>query len=227
MRELAPHDRPREKLAQLGSSALGDNELLAAVLGHGRAAQNALQLANSVLAFSGGLVGLTRVGHIDLQGLPGVGSARAAQVLAAIELGRRTLLMRAPTRLRFTSPRELAAHLLPRFGARSVEQSGVVLLDPRGGLLRTTLLSVGTVDASLVHPRDVFREAALSAAASVVVFHNHPSGDPAPSDMDIALTDRLMAAAEVMGIELLDHIILADTRYYSFREVGHVISRGR
>jgi DNA repair protein RadC len=227
VKELASHDRPREKLAQLGAASLGDNELLAVVLGHGSAEQNALQLANSVLGAVGGLVGLTRAGPLDLYSLRGVGSARAAQILAAIELGRRTLLTRAPARLRFASPRELAAHLLPRFGARRVEQSGVVLLDPRHGLLRTTLLSVGTADASLVHPRDVFREAVLSGAALVVVFHNHPSGDPAPSDVDVALTHRLVEAAQLMGIELLDHLILADTQYYSFREVGYLTSPWR
>jgi DNA repair protein RadC len=220
MKDLALHDRPREKLARVGAAALGDNELLAVVLGSGGIRWSALQLANLVLESAGGLVGLTRAGHGQLQCLPGVGTARAAQILAAIELGRRTLVMRAPQRLRFRTPREIAVHLLPQFGARAVEQSGVVLLDPRQQLIRTTLLTVGTADASLVHPRDVFREAALADAASVVVFHNHPSGDPSPSPADAALTARLATAAALMGIELLDHIILADTRYYSFREMG-------
>jgi DNA repair protein RadC len=227
MKELAPHDRPREKLARAGAAALGDNELLAAVLGHGSGRQNALQLANLVLSAAGGLTRLTRFGYDELRHLPGVGAARAAQMLAAVELGRRTLFNRLPARERFASPRELAGFLLPQFGARNVEQSGVVLLDPRHALLKTTLLSVGTVDASVVHPRDVYREAALAGAAFVVVFHNHPTGDPTPSDADVVLTDRLAAAGVVMGIDLLDHIILADTRYYSFREVGRLIPRGR
>src|SRR5262245_27302801 len=126
MKELAPHDRPREKLARVGAAALGDNELLAAVLGHGSASYGALTLANAVLAAVGGLVGLTRVGHDDLCALPAVGAARASQMLAAIELGRRTLFIRSPARERFASPREMAAFLLPQFGARNVEQSGVV-----------------------------------------------------------------------------------------------------
>jgi DNA repair protein RadC len=220
VKDLAPHDRPREKLAQLGAAALGDNELLAVLLGHGGASQNALQLANTILTAVGGLVGLTRVGHMALHGVPGVGTVRAAQMLAAIELGRRTLLSRSMDRRRFASARDVAAHLLPQFGARGVEQSGVVMLDARWGLLRTALLSIGTLDASVVHPRDVFREAVLSGAAGVIVFHNHPSGDPTPSPADVALTHRLLSASEVMGIVLLDHLILADTRYYSFSEAG-------
>jgi DNA repair protein RadC len=221
VKDLAPHDRPREKLARTGAAALGDNELLAVVLGHGGGGRNALELANLVLTSVGGLIGLTRVDHGELRQLAGVGVARAAQMLAALELGRRTLLTRPPVRPRFASPREIAAYLLPQFGARNVEQCGVVLLDTRHGLLRTSLLSIGTIDSSVVHPREVFREAAIAGAAAVVLFHNHPSGDPSPSETDVALTARLHAAGELMGIELLDHVILADSRYHSFRERGY------
>jgi DNA repair protein RadC len=220
VKDLAPHDRPREKLARHGAGALGDNELLAVVLGRGTVACGALELANLVLREIGGLVGLTRVGHAQLHRLAGVGPVRAAQMLAAIELGRRTLLTRTAGRTRFSSPREVAAHLLPQVGARGGEQYGVCLFDARHGLLKSLVLSVGTADASLVHPRDIFREAVLAEAAAIVLFHNHPSGDPSPSQADVALTDRLVAAASLMGIELLDHIILADSRYYSFRERG-------
>jgi DNA repair protein RadC len=222
VKSLALHDRPREKLARHGAAALGDNELLAVVLGTGAGARGALELANDVLQVAGGLVGLTRIRHGELQTVTGVGEARAAQVAAAIELGRRTLCVRPPERPRFATPRELAVYLLPEFGAHRVEQCGVVLLDPRNALVRTTVLSTGTADASLVHPRDVFREAVRADATGIVVFHNHPTGDPTPSDADVALTDRLAAAAGVMGIELLDHLILADSRYYSFREMGQL-----
>lgn len=222
MKELAQHDRPREKLARLGVGALGDNELLAVILGHGSAECGALQLANSVLASTGGVLGLTRVDQADLRQISGVGAARAAQVLAAVELGRRTLLTPAKPRVRLASPREVATFLLPRFGAGRVEQCGIVLLDPRFGVIRTVLLSTGTADASLMHPRDVFRETTLSNAAAVVCFHNHPSGDPQPSQADILLTRRLVAAGVLMGVDVVDHLILADTRYYSFREAGEL-----
>lgn len=213
-------DRALDKLRRLGTNALGDNELLALVVGTRVDEARALELANRVLREVGGVRGLARATPDDLGRLAGIGERRAAQVVAAVELGRRTLFIRPDPRTRFASSRELAAYLLPPFGARPVEQYGVVLLDARCAHLRTTLLSVGTVDASLVHPRDIFRAAALAQASGVVVFHNHPSGDPAPSEADIGLTARLCAAAALMGVELVDHIILADSRYYSFRDMG-------
>jgi DNA repair protein RadC len=220
MKTVALHDRPREKLQRLGVAALGDNELLAIVLGHGGARMSALDLANAVLGSAGGVHGLVRASLEQVMHVPGMGSARAAQVLAAIELGRRTLTRSARDRLQVTSARAAAEYLLPLHGDRPVEQFGVLLLDTKHRVLRTTVLSVGTLDASIVHPRDVFREASIAGAAAVVVFHNHPSGDPNPSDEDRALTARLVAAGVIMGIDVIDHLILADVRYYSFKERG-------
>ena len=222
MRKLAPHDRPREKLARLGAAALGDNELVAIVLGSGARRSSALDVANELLGAVGGVHGLTRAGVDELRRLRGVGVARAAQLLAAVEIGRRTLLRAAQARVRLATPREVARFLLPAFGAAPVEQFGVVLLDTRHRVLRTKLLSVGTLDASVVHPREVFREAATGGAAAVVLFHNHPSGDPTPSPDDVELTRRLVAAGQLMGIEVVDHLILADTRYCSLREAGQL-----
>jgi DNA repair protein RadC len=220
MKTLAPHDRPREKLRRLGASALGDNELLAIVLGHGSARASALDLANAVLGASGGLHGLVRTPHDDVRRVSGIGEARAAQVLAAVELGRRTLTRFARDRIQLASPRAVAEFLLPQHGNRSVEQFGVVLLDTKHRVIRTAVLSIGTLDSSIVHPREVFREAALAGAAAIVLFHNHPSGDPKPSDDDVRLTARFVAAGVLMGIHVIDHVILADVRYYSFREEG-------
>ena len=222
MKEIAPHDRPREKLVRLGAGGLGDNELLAIVLTSGARRSGVLDLANAILEAAGGLHGVPRIGHDDLRRVRGIGTAKAAQVLAAIELGRRTLLRRPAARLRFESPREVAGYLLPQFGARVVEQFGVVLLDTKHRLLRTTLVSIGTVDSSPAHPREVFREATAAAAAAVVLFHNHPSGDPMPSTDDCDLTRRLLQAGEIIGIQVLDHIILADTKYFSFKEAGRL-----
>lgn len=220
MKTVAPHDRPREKLRRLGAASLGDNELLAIVLGHGSVHTSALDLANAVLGAAGGAHGLVRVRHDDMMRVPGIGVARAAQVLAAVELGRRTLTRAPADRVQFTTPRSAAEFLLPQYGNRPVEQFGVVLLDTRHRVLRTVVLSIGTLDASIVHPREVFREAALAGAAAIVVFHNHPSGDPAPSEDDTALTARLIAAGVLMGIHVLDHVILADIRYFSYKEQG-------
>jgi DNA repair protein RadC len=149
-----------------------------------------------------------------------MGSAKAAQVLAAVELGRRTLLRCPPARIQFANPRDAAAYLLPQFGARPVEQFGVMMLDTKHRLIRTSVVSVGTLDSSPAHPREIFREAASACAAAIVLFHNHPSGDPMPSRDDLELTRRLAQAGEIMGIDVIDHVILADTRYFSFREAG-------
>ena len=118
------------------------------------------------------------------------------------------------------APRAVAEFLLPQFGNRPVEQFGVLLLDTKHRVLRASVLSIGTLDASIVHPREVFREAAAAGAAAIVLFHNHPSGDPEPSEDDVRLTERLMAAGVLMGIDVIDHVMLADVKYYSFRENG-------
>jgi DNA repair protein RadC len=220
MKHIAVHDRPREKLERCGAETLGDNELLAVVIGHGRRQGGALAVANDVLAAAGGVQELTRLHRALLERVPGVGPAQAARILAAVELGRRTLTTPQRERPRFLTPEDAGAYLLPRFGAYPVERFGALLLDVRYRLIATRLLSVGGLDASLAHPREVFREALLAGAAVVLVFHNHPSGDPEPSEEDVASTARLKAAGAVIGVTLLDHLVLADSRYCSMRQMG-------
>jgi DNA repair protein RadC len=227
MKDVAPHDRPREKLERLGPAGLGDNELLALVLGGGVRGSGALELANRVIEFTGGLYGLTRAAVSDLRRVRGVGRARAAQVIAAVEFGRRTLVRDAVERPRFTTPVSMAAYLLPLYGASVVEQFGIVMLDSKARVIRTKLVSVGSIDSTVVHPREVFREAAASAAATIILFHNHPSGDPTPSKDDLVLTARMIHAGEIMGIDVVDHIILADQTYYSLLESGNALLRAR
>jgi DNA repair protein RadC len=222
MKELSLEDRPREKLLRHGAASLGDNELLALVVGQGSRTVDALQLANALLARHGGVHGLARCNADELTRVAGVGRARAAQVVAAVELGRRTLVRAPNARLRLGNPREAAAFLLPRFGARPVEQFGLVLLDSKHRVTQTRVLVSGTLNTSIVEPREVFREAALGSAAAIVVFHNHPSGDPTPSPEDVELTRRLAAAGVLMGIDLVDHLVLGDVRYYSFKEMGQL-----
>jgi DNA repair protein RadC len=222
MKTMSAHDRPREKLLRLGADGLGDNELVAIVVGSGSRRRNALALANDILERAGGLHGVPRASVDDLRRVDGMGIAKAAQVLAAIELGRRTLLRCSPDRPQFVDPRDVAAFLLPQFGSKQVEQFGVMMLDTKHRLLRTSVVSVGTLDSSPAHPREIFREATSACAAVVVLFHNHPSGDPSPSREDINLTRRLVQAGQIMGIEVVDHMILADTRYFSFREAGRL-----
>ena len=147
---------------------------------------------------------------------------RPRRCLAALELGRRTLTHAPGDRVRLRSPKDAAEYLLPTFGSRAVEQFGIVLLDSRHRVLKTTVVASGSQNATIVQPRDVFREAILGAAAAVVAFHNHPSGDPSPSPDDLDLTRRLAAAGRLMGIDLVDHVVLGDARYCSFKELGQL-----
>ena len=221
MKDLLPDDRPREKLQHHGAAALGDNELVALVLGNGSRRGNALSVANALLAAHGGLHGLTRCTADDFVRIAGIGRARAAQIVAALELGRRTLAHAPSARLMIRSPKDAAAYLMPRFGSRGVEQFGIMLLDSKHRVMRTAVLAVGTLNSSIVQPRDVFREAAIGGAAAIVIFHNHPSGDPTPSPDDVALTRRLVAAGTLIGIDVVDHLILGDARYWSIKETKH------
>ena len=222
MKDVAPHDRPREKLERLGAGALGDNELLALVLGSGSRDADSLELANRLIEHSGGLHGLTRIGLDHLRGVKGVGRARAAQIVAAVELGRRTLVRGVAERPRLTTPRQLATYLLPQYGAGAVEQFGIVMLDTKHRVIRIKVVSIGSLDSTVVHPREVFREAASASAAAIVLFHNHPSGDPSPSPDDLVLTTRMVNAGNIMGIDVVDHLILADQRYFSLVEAGRL-----
>jgi DNA repair protein RadC len=222
MKYLSPDDRPREKLLRHGAAALGDNELVALLLGSGRPGSDALRVANELLQIRSGVHGLARSTVGDLARVAGIGSAKAAQVLAALELGRRTLAYAPSARIQLLTPRDAAAYLMPAFGSRPSEQFGIVLLDSKYRVLRTTIVASGTLNSTIVQPRDVFREAILAGAAAVVAFHNHPSGDPSPSPEDIELTSRLAAAGTLMGIDLVDHVVLGDARYCSLKESGRM-----
>jgi DNA repair protein RadC len=218
VKELAPQDRPREKLMRAGAAALGDNELVALLVGSGTRSKSALAVAREVLEAAGGATGLARMELDDLTGVEGVGGSRAARLLAAVELGRRAMSRPCTDRPRLRAPSDVAGHLMPLYGGHRVERFGLVLLDAKHRLIRTTILSVGSVDTSIAHPREVFRQAVLASASAVVVFHNHPSGDPQPSAEDVLLTRRLVRAGEVMGIDVVDHIILGDGRWFSFKD---------
>lgn len=219
---LSPDDRPREKLRQHGASALGDNELLAVVLGTGSGGRGVLDVANALLKATGGVHGLVRAGQSELARVSGIGPARAAQVAAAIELGRRTLARAPGMRVPIRMPRDAAELLMPLYGGRATELFGILLLDSRHRVLKTSVVSEGTLNRTIVEPRDVFREALFGSAAAVVLFHTHPSGDPAPSADDDLLTRRLAAAGVLMGVEVVDHLVLGDVCYFSFKENGRL-----
>jgi DNA repair protein RadC len=206
-------DRPRERLSRVGAEALGDNELVALVLGAGTRSRGALVVAQDVIASAGELAGLPRIGIDELCRVPGVGQSRAARLLAAVELGRRTLFGDRGERPQMMSIKNVADYLGPRYSGFGVE-------DQKQRVIRCVILSTGTIESSVSHPRDVFRVATLGGASHVVLFHNHPSGDPMPSAADRLATRRLVMAGELMGINVMDHIILGATKYFSFRAEG-------
>ena len=220
MKLPAPHDRPREKLARSGVGALGDNELVALVLGTGVKARSALEVAQDVLDLSGGVHGLPQFGIDDLLRVSGIGRPRAARLIAAVELGRRAISRAAGERVRFGRPSDIGRYLLPLYGGHREERFGIVMLDSKLRLIRSETLSVGILDASIAHPREIFRTAMLASASAIALFHNHPSGDPTPSEDDCFITTRLVAAGDLMGINVVDHVILGAGRWYSFHDAG-------
>jgi DNA repair protein RadC len=220
IKEWPPGERPRERLLAEGAGALSDAELLAIVLRSGSAAtgETALDLARRLLA-GGGLVDLAGRGAAELAGLPGVGSARGAQVAAACELARRIARSRA-ARKRIGGPRDAYALLDARLGGLDRERFEVLLLDTKHRVLGVEMVSLGGLDSAPVHPREVFKPAIRRGAAAVIVGHNHPSGDPAPSPDDVEMTRRLVGSGELLGIPVLDHIIVGERRFCSLRAEG-------
>ena len=218
--DMAPEDRPREKLLARGAEVLGTNELLAVVLGTGTPRLSALELANEILSSAGGLTGLAHLSPNGMARLKGLKTARTTRLVAALELGRRMLTEPSEPRPIFRTPDDAGKYLLPRFGAKPVEEFGLLILDTRNRLKRLQIISRGSLNGSLVHPREVFREAVALQAAGLVLFHNHPSGDPTPSREDQSLTRRLREAGNIMGIEVLDHVIVGRGRFVSLKEKG-------
>ncbi len=221
IREMPADDRPREKMAALGVRALTDAELLAILLRTGTAGKSALAIAEE-LAVDGGLyrqlAGAVR--PLELMQVKGLGQAKAATLLAALELGRRVASARPLEKIHFSCPEDGAAFLMPRLRYAVREQFIVVLLNTKNRVIGTETVAEGTLTGALVHAREVFQPALLQHAAAIVVAHNHPSGDPAPSREDSAITSMLASAGRVLGIPLLDHHIIGDGAYYSIHEQG-------
>jgi DNA repair protein RadC len=215
---LPVEDRPRERLACSGPTALSSPELLAVVLGTGTQALPVLDLAAGLL--EGGLRGLAGRSLAELEAIHGLGRAKAARILAALEMGARLASETRPGAPEFATAASVAQYLLPRYGARPVETFGLLALDVRHRLKREAVISVGCLTSSLVHPREVFQEAVVNRAAGLILFHNHPSGDPEPSPEDLSLTRRLVAAGALLGIAVLDHLVLGAGRFVSLRDRG-------
>jgi DNA repair protein RadC len=224
IREMPPSERPREKLLGRGAAALTDSELFAILLRTGLPGANAVEVARQLLERYGSLSGLSRCTVKEIASIRGIGAAKAIQLVAAFGLGQRLANERL-SRQKLDSPELVHDLVAAEMRTLHKESLRVILLDTRYHLLRMEEVSLGSVNESIAHPRDVFRPAVISSAYAVIVVHNHPSGDPSPSQSDHSLTRRLAEAAELLQIKLLDHIIIgapAEGRlpYFSFKEAG-------
>jgi DNA repair protein RadC len=218
--DLQYADRPRERLAAQGPSALAETELVAILLRTGTRGLSAIRLAEALLHDCGGVAGLRHIRYDELSGRHGIGGAKAAQLMAAVELGRRFAKAEVSARRSIGSPEDVAELLRYDIGGREQEHLVVVLLDTRNRLLRTVEVYVGSLNTSVVRIGEVFREAVRANAAAVIVAHNHPSGDPSPSPEDIAVTRALVEAGRLLDIEVLDHLIIGKDRHLSLRQAG-------
>ncbi len=222
IRDLPDEDRPREKLAKRGASALTDAELLAIFLRVGIPGMNAVELARGLIEKHGSLAGLARCSVKELAGTKGVGLAKGAQMAAAFELGNRLAVERIRT-VKMDEPQKVYDLLGAEMRSLRQESLRVVLLDTRGNLIRVAEITKGTKNESLAHPGEILRVVLIESAHSFILVHNHPSGDPSPSEADRSMTRRLIRACQEMGVTLADHIIIGAPNdhsepYFSFRE---------
>ena len=219
IRDLPSTDRPRERLRDAGPAALSNQELLAILLRTGSARESALALANRLLGRFHGLVGLARAGFAELCAERGLGEAKAAQVQAALELGKRLAAAQPEERAQIRSPEDVANLLLAEMGLLDQEHLRVVLLNTRNQVLGTQEVYRGSVHTAVVRIGELFREALRQNAPCIILVHNHPSGDPTPSAEDIAMTKQAIAAGELLDIDVLDHVIVAHARFASMKSL--------
>ncbi|HEX5466248.1 MAG TPA: DNA repair protein RadC [Candidatus Limnocylindrales bacterium] len=220
LREIPVQERPRERLARVGATGLSTAELIALLWGSGVSGRSAVDLAETAIAAHGGLAALSRAGLRELTALPGVGQARAAQLAAAFELGRRLAADWPTNRLSVRSPRDLADRLVPAMGHLEREELRVVLLNTKNAVLAIETVYVGNVSTALVRIGELFRDAVRQHAAGLILVHNHPSGDPAPSPDDLHLTAEAVAAGRLLDVPVLDHLIVGQDGFISLRDRG-------
>lgn len=216
--DLPLSERPRERLLKLGSEALSAQEILALILGRGVKGESVMVTSQKLLSRFGNLKGIANASIEELTQTKGIGPAKAAQIKAALELSKRLEAdVNENPKPMLKSPEDVAAAVKRQLKGKKKEHFLVLCLDTRNRLINDRLISIGSLDTSIVHPREVFKEAVSSSAASVIFVHNHPSGDPEPSKEDVELTKRLVKAGEIIGIDVLDHVIVCNENYLSLK----------
>ena len=223
MKELPITERPYEKCEKNGAGALSDAELLAIVLKSGAQGDKVMDVAAQLLNLNAscpGLEGVMRLDMTDFQKVRGIGRVKSVQLAAVCELARRMTRIRFSENFVFGTPQSIADYYMAYMCHLKHEEVHVMMLDSKQHMISECLLTKGTVNASLITPREIFVQALKAEAVGVVLVHNHPSGDPTPSQEDMEITARIYQAGELLGIHLLDHIVIGDQRYCSFRETG-------
>ncbi len=221
MRNIPKEDQPYEKIERFGPKSLTDAELLAIVLRTGTRQESSLQTARRLLSLNHrGLGGIQVLSARELQNIHGIGKVKSIQLKAIGEISNRISKSYAISRFRVTSPKSVADIFMEEMRYLDREHIKVLFLDTKNGIIKDRDISIGTVNTSLVEPREVFKEALEYGAVNIIIIHNHPSGDPLPSDDDVEVTKRLVEAGKLLGVELLDHIIIGDGRFTSLKERG-------
>lgn len=222
IRDYPADERPRERMVQSGAASLSNQELLAIILRTGSKSESVLQLSNRVLTTFEGLRLLKEASLEEITDIKGIGLAKAVQIMAAVEIGRRIGNLAFDDRYSIRSPEDGANYVMNDMRFLSQEHFVCLYLNTKNQVLHKQTIFIGSLNASIVHPREVFKEAFRRSAASIICIHNHPSGDPTPSREDIEVTKRLVECGKIIGIDVLDHLIIGEKKYISLKEKGYL-----
>lgn len=222
IKDVPKEDRPRERLIKIGSGHLSNQEILAILLGSGTKEESVMSLSHRVLMHFEGLKLLNDATIEELMAIKGIGTAKGVLILSAIELGRRMNQYKPDERYTIRSPEDGADYMMEEMRSLNQEHFVVLFLNTKNQIIHRQTIFIGSLNASIVHPREVYREAVKRSAASIIVAHNHPSGDPTPSQEDIHVTRRLVESGKMIGIELLDHLVIGDRKFVSLKEKGYL-----
>ncbi|MGI5823245.1 MAG: RadC family protein [Dethiobacteria bacterium] len=220
IKDMPLEERPREKMKEQGAGRLSNAELLAVIIRTGHREKTAIHLAEKVITRAGGLRFLPDYTLEELQEIKGIGLAKAVQIKAALELGRRMAATLRPAALSLNSPQDVAGFLMEEMRYYHKEYFKIILLNTKNQIISLEDISVGSLNSSIVHPREIFHVSIKKSAAAIILAHNHPSGDPHPSNEDLEVTKRVAEAGEILGIKVLDHLIIGEGKYFSLKEKG-------
>ena len=222
IKDIIKEERPRETLLKKGETYLSDSELLAILINNGTRDKSAITLAREIIETSDGIRNLSNITVEELSKIKGIGLAKACRIISALVLGRRVSVASEMQKFKISSPQDIGNVYMEELRYKKKEIFRVVLLNTKNVIIGSKDISEGSLNASIVHPREVFLEAIKKSANKMILMHNHPSGDPTPSSEDINITKRLISAGQIVGIEILDHVIIGDGSFYSFKENGQI-----